>query len=203
MKVTWFGGAGLSFENERARILVNCAEGEADILLFTSARHLSADALAAALAKNPEALVLACRSAFDALGELSEKYNIVPIAAHSVYSEKNVTFYAVRAEGADRGAVGFIIDDGNSTYYISGETLYNYEVLDDVLELVEDGVDYAFLPINGRGGCMNAKDAADFAYELGAESAIPLWYGACPGDPDAFDFEEGRIVLLPNKAAEL
>jgi L-ascorbate metabolism protein UlaG (beta-lactamase superfamily) len=120
-----------------------------------------------------------------------------------VYSEKNVTFYAVHAEGADKDAVGFIIDDGNRTYYVSGETLYNYDVLDDVLELVEDGVDYAFLPINGRGGCMNAKDAADFAYELGAEHAIPLWYGARPGDPDAFDFEEGKIVLLPNKAVEL
>lgn len=203
MKVTWLGDAGLSFENDRARVFVNSAQEGADILLFTSACHLSVDAVAAVLEKNPEALVLACRSAFDALAALSEKYNIVPISAHSVYSEKNVTFYAVRAEGADKDAAGFIIDDGNRTYYVSGETLYNYDVLDDVLELVEDGVNYAFLPINGRGGCMNAKDAADFAYELGAEHAIPLWYGARPGDPDAFDFEEGKIVLLPNKALEL
>ena len=204
MKVTWLGGAGLAFEGERARILANCAQGEkGDILLFTSAAHLSKDAVSALLAKNPSATVLASRSAFAELVELGDRYNIVPIAAHSVYSEKGITFYAVRAEGADIQAVGFIIDDGSATYYVSGETLYNYDVLDDVLELVEDGVDYAFLPINGRGGCMNAKDAADFAYELGAENAVPLYYGAIPGYPDEFDFEVGKIVLLPGEAAEL
>ena len=202
MKVTWLGGAGLAFAGERARILVNCAEGEGDILLFTSAAHLSKDAVLAMLEKNPSALVLASRSAFAALADLGD-YNIVPIAAHSVYSEKGITFYAVRAEGADAQAVGFIIDDGSATYYVSGETLYNYDVLDDVLELVEDGVDYAFLPINGRGGCMNAKDAADFAYELGAENAVPLYYGAIPGNPDEFDFEEGKLVLSPFEEKEL
>ena len=101
MKVTWLGGAGLSFENDRVRVFVNCAQEGADVLLFTGACHLSADALASVLEKSPETLVLACRSAFDTLAELSEKYNTIPIAAHSVYSEKNVTFYAVHAEGVE------------------------------------------------------------------------------------------------------
>ena len=207
MKVTWLGGAALCFESERVRIYINgvpAGEREADIFLFTGACHLCREALSAALEKNPDAVVLASRSAYEKAGELCEKYNIVPLAAHSVWSEKNITVYAVRAESADRESVGFIVDDGNQTYYVSGETLYNYEVLDDVLELVEDGVDYAFLPINGRGGCMNAKDAADFAYELGAAHAIPLFYGERAGDPESFDFEDGgKIVLLPNKTAEL
>ena len=209
MKVTWLGGATLLFEGERARFLVDPAEGiraeGIDAVLITAATplHLSEIALASVLDQNPDAVVLASRSAYAALSGLRENYNIVPLAAHSVWSEKNVTIYAVRAEGVDAGAIGFILDDGNKTYYISGDTLYNYEVLDDVLELVEDGVDYAFLPINGRGGAMNAKDAADFAYELGAEHAVPLYYGTRPGNPDDFDFEEGRIILLPNKVAEL
>ena len=204
MKVTWLGGAGLSFEGENARILVNCAEEkEADVLLFTSARYLSADVLAAVLKKNPDAVVLASRSAYAALSDLADTYNITPLSPHSVFSEKGITFYAVRAECADEKASGFILDDGKKTYYVSGDTLYNYEVLDDVLELVEDGVDYAFLPINGRGGSMNAKDAADFAYELGAAHAIPLFYGNHPGNADAFDFEEGKLVLVPGEAVEL
>ena len=209
MKVTWLGGASLLLEGERARFLVDPMEGihaeGIDAVLITAATplHLSEIALAAVLDQNPDAVVLASRSAYAALSGLCENYNIVPLGAHSVWSEKNMTVYAVRAEGVDVGAVGFILDDGNKTYYISGDTLYNYEVLDDVLELVEDGVDYAFLPINGRGGAMNAKDAADFAYELGAEHAVPLYYGTRPGNPDDFDFEEGRIILLPNKAAEL
>ncbi len=209
MKVTWLGDSALLFEGERARILVDpngaAAAMGADVVLITGDHplHLCKGALQSILEKNPDAVVLASKSAYAALSELCGKYNIVPFTAHSVWSEKNVTFYAVRAEGADALAVGFIIDDGNRTYYVSGDTLYNYEVLDDVLELVEDGVDYAFLPINGRGGAMNAKDAADFAYELGAAHAIPLYYGEKRGNPDDFDFEEGRIVLLPGKAAEL
>ncbi len=209
MKVTWLSDAALLFEGERARILVDPAEGAipdgVDVVLITRDHplHLCVGALQSVLEKSPNAVVLASRSAYGALSSLCPKYNIVALTAHSVWSEKNITFYAVRAEGADAQAVGFIIDDGNQTYYVSGDTLYNYEVLDDVLELVEDGVDYAFLPINGRDGAMNAKDAADFAYELGAEHAIPLYYGERHGSPDDFDFEEGKIVLLPGKTAEL
>jgi len=204
MKVTWLGGAGLLFEGENARILVNCAEeGAADVLLFTSACYLCPERMAAVLKKNPDAVVLASRSAYAALSDLADTYNITPLSPHSVFSEKGITFYAVRAECADEKASGFILDDGKKTYYISGDTLYNYEVLDDVLELVEDGVDYAFLPINGRGGSMNAKDAADFAYELGAAHAIPLFYGNHPGNADAFDFEEGKLVLALGEAVEL
>ena len=204
MKVTWLGGAGLLFEGENARILVNCAEErEADVLLFTSACYLCPERMAAVLKKNPDAVVLASRSAYAALSDLADDYNITPLSPHSVFSEKGITFYAVRSECADEKASGFILDDGKKTYYVSGDTLYNYEVLDDVLELVEDGVDYAFLPINGRGGSMNAKDAADFAYELGAAHAIPLFYGNHPGNADAFDFEEGKLVLVPGEAVEL
>lgn len=209
MKVTWLSLASLLFEGERVRILVDPSEDfgadRIDAVLITSDSplHLFREALLSVLEKNPDAAVLCARSAYAALSDLAGKYNIVPLAAHSVWSEKNITTYAVRAETVDKEAVGFIIDDGNKTYYVSGDTLYNYEVLDDVLELVEDGVDYAFLPINGRGGAMNAKDAADFAYELGAAHAIPLYYGERPGSPDDFDFEEGKIVLLPKKTADL
>jgi L-ascorbate metabolism protein UlaG (beta-lactamase superfamily) len=76
-------------------------------------------------------------------------------------------------------------------------------VIDDVLELVEDGVDYAFLPINGRGNNMNAKDAADFAYEIGAKCAIPVHYGLYDSvNPDDFDFDD-RMIISPYETVEL
>ena len=122
---------------------------------------------------------------------------------HSVWSERGITFYSVRAEHSDRTAAGFILDDGERTYYVSGDTLYNYDVIDDVNELVEDGVDFAFLPINGRGNNMNAKDAADFAYEIGAKTAIPIHYGLVDSiSPDSFDFDE-VIVLEPFVPTEI
>ena len=68
---------------------------------------------------------------------------------------------------------------------------------------MEDGVDYAFLPINGKGNNMNAKDAADFAYEIGAKAAIPLHWGLIDNiSPDSFDFGES-IVLEPFVPTEL
>ena len=111
--------------------------------------------------------------------------------------------YAVHAEHSDRTAAGFILDDGEKTYYVSGDTLYNYDVIDEVLELVEDGVDYAFVPINGKGNNMNAKDAADFAYEIDAKCAIPLHYGLFDDiNPETFDFDD-TLILEPYKAKEL
>ena len=68
-------------------------------------------------------------------------------------------------------------------------------MIDDVLDLVEDGVDYAFLPINGVGNNMNAKDAADLAYEIGAKCAVPLHYGLFDSiDPTTFDFDEVKLL---------
>jgi L-ascorbate metabolism protein UlaG (beta-lactamase superfamily) len=50
---------------------------------------------------------------------------------------------------------------------------------------------------------MNAKDAADFAYEIGAKNAIPTHYGLIDSiDPESFDFED-KIILTPYEEVEL
>ena len=42
---------------------------------------------------------------------------------------------------------------------------------------------------------MNEKDAADFAYEIGAKCAVPLHYGLFDSiDPAEFDFEDSLIL---------
>jgi L-ascorbate metabolism protein UlaG (beta-lactamase superfamily) len=85
--------------------------------------------------------------------------------------------------------------------YINYE--YSADVIDEVLELVEDGVDYCFLPINGVGNNMNAKDASDFAYEIGAHRAVPLHYGLFDDiEPTTFDFEDG-LILMPYQPTKL
>lgn len=229
MKVTWLGQSGLLFENENVKIMVDpylsdslSVHGDAfkrrlpveekyfdaspNLILITHEHedHLNMETLArvAKCAKAPITF-LAPESCYKKLESLGGAHNYVMLNAHSVWSEKGVTVYATRAEHSDRCAVGFIIDDGRKTYYVSGDTLYNYDVLDDVLELVEDGVDVAFLPINGRGNNMHAKDAADFAYELSAKSAVPLHYGLLDDiDPKSFDFEDS-LILTPYDAVEL
>ena len=229
MKVTWLTQAGLLFENSKIKIMVDpylsdalgkkCAEkarrmpadeafldANPDVLLITHDHidHLDEITLNKLFARaDKEILVLASESAYNHLAKMDIKHNLVLLAPHSVYSEKGVTFYSVHAEHSDRQAVGFIIDDGKQTFYVSGDTLYNYDVIDDVLDLAPDGVDFAFLPINGKGNNMNARDAADFAYEIGAKCAIPVHYGTTDDlTPDEFDFDD-RIILEPYKETKL
>ena len=225
MKVTWLTQAGLLFENERITVLVDpfLSDGEEgterkipvddsffdvepDVILITHSHpyHLDKATLDKFFArKDKEITVLAGGAAYKKLRSFNTSHNIVLLTPHTVWSEGGVTFYSVKAEHSERDAVGFILDDGEKTYYVSGDTLYNFDVIDDCLDLVEDGVDYAFLPINGRGNNMNAKDAADFAYEIGAKAAIPIHYGLFDNiDPEDFDFDD-KIIIDPYETVEL
>ena len=229
MKVTWLTQAGFLFKNSRLQVLVDPyladTMGEInpkkarkipvdesffdikpDLILITHDHvdHCNEETLKKFLSASEKTItILASESAYKHLLPLTEDHNLVLLAPHTVWSEGGITFYSVHAEHSDRSAVGFILDDGKKTYYVSGDTLYNYDVIDDVLDLVEDGVDYAFLPINGRGNNMNAKDAADFAYEIGAKNAIPTHYGLIDSiDPESFDFED-KIILTPYEEVEL
>jgi len=220
MKVTWLTQAGLLFDNGRIRVLVDPYLSDsigdadptkhrrvevpeeyktvaADLLVLTNNEpdRLDDATLTRVLTPERPITVLASEGAYNRVRHFGGGHNYVLLSPHSVWSEGGITFYAVKAEHSDRTAIGIILDDGDQTFYVSGDTLYNYDVLDDCLDLVENGVDYAFLPINGYGNNMNAKDAADFAYELGAGRAIPVHYGLFDSvDPLDFDFEDAMIL---------
>ena len=228
MKLCWLTQGGVYFDNGRIKVMVDpylsdsvgdrCEAKrrripvdesffgiEPDLILITHDHqdHLDTVTLDRFLKGDREVTVLASENAFLKLRELYPHQNNVLLSPHSVWSEGGITFYAVKAEHSDRTAVGFILDDGEKTYYVSGDTLYNFDVIDDVLDLVENGVDCAFLPINGKGNNMNAKDAADFAYEIDARCAVPVHYGLFDSiDPRDFDFEDAR-VLRPFEIVEL
>lgn len=225
MNVTWITQAGLVFDNGRITVMVDpylsnsVAETfdpekerripvderifdiHPDVMIITHDHldHLDPATLKRFLCRGGKPItVLAPYNAFIKLRELGDKiHNYVLLNPHSVWSEGGLTFYAVKAEHSDLTAAGYIIDDGEQTFYVSGDTLYNYDVIDDVIELCEDGVDYAFLPINGVGNNMNIRDAADFACEIGAKCAVPLHYGLFDDiDPREFDFDN-TLLLKP------
>lgn len=229
MKITWLTQAGLLFENGNIKIMVDpyfsdsvgkldpkktrripaelsYLDCEPDVVLITHDHldHLDPETVEALIAKAKKPITfIAPGNAYMKLVKYGGDHNYVMLNPHSVWSERGISFYAVHAEHSDRTAAGFILDDGEKTYYVSGDTLYNYDVIDEVLELVEDGVDYAFIPINGKGNNMNAKDAADFAYEIDAKCAIPIHWGLFDSiDPESFDFDDAKI-LEPFKPVEI
>ena len=229
MKVTWLTQGGVLFDNGRIKVMIDpylsnsvaaidpekerrvpvderAFDISPDVIVITHDHldHLDPDTLGRFLGRNGKNItVLAGESAFWKVRELGGDHNYVLLAPHSVWSRGGITFYSVKAEHSDRTAIGIILDDGERTFYVSGDTLYNFDVIDDVLDLVENGVDYAFLPINGVGNNMNAKDAADFAYEIGAHNAVPIHYGLFDDiDPAEFDFEDS-VILEPFVETEL
>ena len=199
MKVTWLGKSGLKFDNGVVKALINPASlevGEYNMLLL--GRSMS-DAEMSVIkeilsCKNTPITILCSRNVYSEISSLDTIHNISMISPHSVWSEGGVTFYAVRAAHFDPHSVGFILDDSEKTYYVSGNTVYNFDVIDDVLDLVEDGVDYAFLPISGKSNNMNPKDAADFAYEIDAGCAIPVEHGY--SNVSDFDFEDAKVMEI-------
>lgn len=229
MKITWLTQSGLLFENGNIKIMVDpyfsdsaekldpkkkrripadisyldCAP---DVVLITHDHiaHLDPETIEMLIARAKKPITfLASASAYQKLVKFGGSHNYVMLNPHSVWSERGITFYAVHAEHSDRTAVGFILDDGEKTYYISGDTLYNYDVIDEVLELVDDGVDCAFIPINGKGNNMNASDAADFAYEIDAKCAVPIHWGLFDSvNPESFDYDNAKI-LEPYAAVEI
>ncbi len=228
MKITWLTQAGLLFENGNIKIMVDpyfsdsvgkldpkkarripaelsYLDCEPDVVLITHDHldHLDPETVEALIAKAKKPITfIAPGNAYMKLVKYGGNHNYVMLNPHSVWSERGITFYAVHAEHSDRTAAGFILDDGEKTYYVSGDTLYNYDVIDEVLELVEDGVDYAFIPINGKGNNMNAKDAADFAYEIDAKCAVPIHWGLFDSiNPESFDYDNAKI-LEPFKPVE-
>ena len=229
MKVTWLTQAGLLFDTGSLKIMVDpylsdsvgernpkkhrripvnedIFEIKPDVIIITHDHldHLDPKTLEHFLSREGDPItVLAPENAYKKLLEFGGDHNYVLLAPHSVWSEGEVTFYSVHAEHSDRTAAGFIMDDGENTYSVSGDTLYNYDVIDDVLDLVPDGVGYAFLPINGVGNNMNAQDASYFAYEINAKIGVPLHYGLFDSiSPESFDFDE-RLILTPYVPTEL
>lgn len=66
------------------------------------------------------------------------------MAPHTVWSEGGLVITALRAAHSDPTAVGYIVDDGAHTFYITGDTLRNTDVIADA-RFVAPQVDDAFI----------------------------------------------------------
>lgn len=198
MKVIWLGQAGLLFENEHIKIMIDpylsdsvkninpnnfrrvpvletVFEIKPDVMIFTHNHpdHYDTETAEKFINKESGVLVLAPGSVWKEVRKFGGNNNFVQFNRHTVWSEKGITFTAVKAEHSDLTPIGVIIDDGGTKYYITGDTLYNEEIFNDIPEDI-----YAvFLPVNGVGNNMNMLDAKRFCDRIKPRFAIPLHCG--------------------------
>ncbi len=216
MKVTWLGQAGVMFETDNKIIMVDPYLSDSvekaepqnkrrvpvdesflkikpDIIVLTHNHldHTDPDTLQHYITEKSAVLVLAPSNAWQTVRSkfCEGKNTFVRFNRHTVWTEGNIKFTAVKAEHSDDAAIGCVIEAENKKYYVTGDTLYNEEIF---TELPED-IDYVFLPVNGRGNNMNMTDAKDFCEQIGAV-AVPMHCGLFDS-LDLNDFQyENKIV---------
>ena len=215
MKILYLGQAGLLFEKDGFKIMIdpylsNSVEKinpknyrrvpvdetvfdiKPDVMIFTHNHldHYDPETVEKFITKDSNILVLSPKSVWDEVRKIGGNNNFVLFNRHTSWTEKGIKFTAVKAEHSDITPIGVIIDDGEKKYYVTGDTLYNEEIFEDIPEDI-----YAlFLPINGVGNNMNMTDASHFAKIIDAEKTIPIHIGMFDElTADDFDCEKKII----------
>lgn len=198
MKITFLGQAGLLFQRDDFCVMIDpylsnsvekvnpdnyrrvpvderFFEIQPDVMIFTHNHldHYDPETVANFITPNSHVTVLAPWSVWDEVRKIGGDNQYILFNRHTQWTQDGIRFTAVKAEHSDRYAVGVIIDDGQKRYYVTGDTLYNKDVFDDLPHDV-----YAlFLPINGVGNNMNTTDASRFAMRVNAQKTVPVHIG--------------------------
>jgi L-ascorbate metabolism protein UlaG (beta-lactamase superfamily) len=198
MKITWLGQAGLLFEKEGFKIMIDPYFSDSvgnvnpnkhrrveidasflavkpDVMIFTHNHldHYDPETVQYFVSEHSCATVLSPMSVWAEVRKNGGKNNYVLFDRHTQWTEGGIRFEAVKACHSDLAAIGVVLYDGEKTYYVTGDTLYNKEIFPDLPK----NIDVVFLPINGVGNNMNMVDAARFAAECGAKKVVPIHFG--------------------------
>lgn len=224
MKITWLGQAGLLFETDGKKIVVDpylsnyCFKSnpasdrrmpvdekyldmDVDVYAVTHNHidHLDPETMPRYLERENSVLFLGPVSAWSIARKTGGNNNYVMFNRHTSWTFESIRFTAVKAEHSDPDAIGIIIDDGDKKYYITGDTLYNENVFADL----PDDIYAVFLPVNGAGNNMNMTDAARFAKRVNAKKVVPLHWGLFDSlNPEAFECEN-KVIPQIYKEIEL
>lgn len=198
MKIVYLGQAGLLFEKNGVRILIDPYLSDSvekinpknyrrvpvderffqlkpDVMVFTHNHldHYDPETVRHFLTPDSSVTVLSPQSVWEDVRKMGGNHNYVLFNRHTQWTERGIRFTAVKAEHSDLSAIGVIIDDGERKYYITGDTLYNEEIFPDI----PDDIYALFLPVNGVGNNMNMQDAARFARRINARKTVPMHFG--------------------------
>lgn len=213
MKITYLGQAGVLFETNGLRIVVDpylsdsCGAqnpgqhrrqriSEAylnlspQVVICTHCHldHLDPETLRHYLTPEGNVTAMAPGEGWRKLREFGGKNNYVLFNRHVEWTQGQAHFRAVKAVHSDPDAVGVILEAEGGRWYLSGDTLYSEEIFQDV----QGHFDGVFLPVNGVGNNMNMTDAARFAAKLDADWVVPMHVGM-------FDALDAAEFSAPNR----
>ena len=197
MKITWLGQAGLLFETEDKKIIVDPYLSDSvkeiepqnyrrvpvderflqikpDIIVLTHNHldHTDPETLRHYLGEDTGVLVLASGNAWNNIRKMGGNNNYVQFNRGVVWTDGSIRFTAVKANHSDECAIGVVMYAEGKNYYITGETLYDKEIFSDLTEQIN----VVFLPVNGKGNNMNMADGKNFCEIIGAV-AVPMHCG--------------------------
>lgn len=198
MKITWLGQAGLLIEAGGLKIIIDpylsdsVAKVETknkrrkpvdesflkicpDVLICTHNHldHVDPETLPHYLSNEKSIFVLAPTAAWEAVRKHGGNHNYIRFNRHTEFTVGNVRFCAVKAEHSDVHPIGVIIEAEGKRLYITGDTLYNTEIFEDIT----GKIDAIFLPVNGVGNNMNMADAKRFCEKINPTVAVPMHCG--------------------------
>ena len=221
MKVTYLGQAGLLFEKGNFKIMIDPYLSDSvekinprnyrrvsvderffgvnpDVMIFTHNHldHYDPETVVHFIDENSNITVLAPKSVWDEVRKIGGNNNYILFNRHTEWTQNGIRFTAVKAEHSDITPIGVIIDDGERKYYVTGDTLYNEEIFEDIPSDI-----YAlFLPVNGVGNNMNMTDAARFANRINAVKTVPIHIGMFDElTADEFDCKNRVIPEIYNE----
>ncbi len=214
MKITWLGQAGFLFELNGIKIIIDPYLSDSvaekvpankrrvpvderflslkpDVIILTHNHmdHTDTETLKHYLTEDSGVLVLASKNAWSQVRTFKGNNNHVMFNRHTVWTHNDVTFMAVKAEHSDEFAIGVIIKAEGKCFYITGDTLYNTDIFDDLPQ----HIDCVFLPVNGYGNNMNMIQAKEFCEKIGA-MAVPMHCGLFD-DIDMNNFEYSHKIV--------
>ncbi len=211
MKITWLGQAGLMMEAGGKTILIDPYLSDSvakinplnfrrvpvderffdmkpDVIICTHNHldHLDPETLKHYLNNEECVLVLAPAGAWEELRKFGGKHNYIRFNRHTEITFGDIRFKAVKAEHSDIHPIGVVIEAEGKRYYVTGDTLYNSDIFEDICE----PIDVLFLPVNGVGNNMNMADAKRFCERINPKLAVPMHCGMFDElDMNAFGYE--------------
>ncbi len=221
MKITWLGQAGLLFEKDDFKVMIDpylsdsvgelhpdrhrrvavdetLFEIKPDVMIFTHDHldHYDPQTVPYFLTADTKITVLSPRSVYEKVRTIGGQNNYVQFDRHTSWSEGGICFTAVKATHSDLAAIGLILDDGEKKYYVTGDTLYNEEIFQDIPKDI-----YAvFLPVNGVGNNMNMTDAKRFCERIAPQVAVPIHCGLFDElDTNQFKYEKKVVPAFYQK----